>query len=940
MTLSPRHLRQLPSVEPDRHDSRAGQAIVGRPPPAGPLEGGARITRLATRQRGEHVEQPISIHGSGAQRLLDRDDLLRRLDRAVSRRLTIISAPPGSGKTSLLRTWSERWSNDHRVALVSVQRDQHDARQFWLAVLHATRWSVGSTGSQTQPVAAPAIDGDEVVERVLSELAEQVEPLVLIIDDLHELRSAEALSQLGQLFAVLPSSARVVLSSRRDPPIRLHQLRLADEIAEIRADDLRFSERETRELLARSGISLSEVATAALYERTEGWAAGLRLAMVSLGGHPDAERFVAGFSGGDRAVGEYLLAEMLERQPSEVQGMLLRTSLVDRVNGQLADLLAGRSGSEQMLLELEDANAFVVSLDAERTWFRYDQLLADFLRLELRRTLAHEVPDLHRRAARWFADHGDVVDAVQHLLAAGDWRDAAGLVADHSFSWVLEAQAGTIGAVLRAFPEGVSADCPDLALARAAHELNQGRLEEAAAHLTLAESHVQSAPPARRRRLAVAIASLRLALARRSGQFSEVIEQVSVLDPSFSDESSDQIGLRSELRAVALLNLGIVETWSGRVADAERHLSEGAMLSRTIGRPYLEVACRAHLAFPSRLVSVAAACERGRQALALAERYGLEDRPILAPALAALGGLAVWMGEYDEGERWLRRAREVAEARVDPAVEVLLRTVTGMLHAGRGHHQSALEEFSAAASAQSLLTGVHALAPRITGWLAATQARLGRRDEARATLAGFFAEPERMGPILNARAVISLADGDPAAALDQLRIVRDPTSPGDPTFTVVEAHLLAGRAHVDLGDRSSAAAAVEAALAAAEPDRLMLPFAITEAGELLETLPRYETAHGALLAEIVDLLGGKSEPRTDRERPSQPEELSPGELRVLRYLPTNLRRPEIAGELYISVNTVNTHIRNIYSKLGARDRSSAVRRARELRLLSSGRSRP
>ena len=182
---------------------------------------------------------------------------------------------------------------------------------------------------------------------------------------------------------------------------------------------------------------------------------------------------MAEFSGTDRAIGEYLMAEMLERQPSEVQSMLLRTSLVDRLNGELADLLAGRSGSEQMLLELEDANAFVVSLDAQRTWFRYHHLLADFLRLELRRTLADEIPDLHRRAARWFADRGEVVEAVRHMLAAGDWPDAARLVADHSFRWVLDGEAETIDAVLRAFPEGASVDHPDLALAHAADQLNR-----------------------------------------------------------------------------------------------------------------------------------------------------------------------------------------------------------------------------------------------------------------------------------------------------------------------------------------------------------------------------------------------------------------------------------------------------------------------------------
>jgi LuxR family transcriptional regulator, maltose regulon positive regulatory protein len=891
--------------------------------------------RLATLAR---PQQPISGDVAVAQGLLDREDVVQLLERAVARRVTVISAPPGSGKTSLLRAWADHPSNRRRVAFVSVERDQQHPERFWCAVLDAIRAQARSIDPETHPAATAALDGDELVDRVLSEVAEHVEPVVLIIDDLHELRSVDALAQLEHVLAMLPGSARLVLSSRRDPPIKLHRLRLAGEVAEIRAGDLLFTERETRELLAASGISLSDTGVAALHQRTEGWAAGLRLAVISLSCHPDTERFVAEFSGTDRAIGEYLMAEMLERQPSDVQSTLLRTSLVDRLNGELADLLAGRSGSEQMLLQLEDANAFVVSLDAQRTWFRYHQLLADFLRLELRRTLADEVPELHRRAARWFADRGEVVEAVRHTLAAGDWPDAARLVADHSFRWVLDGQAGTIRAVLQAFPEGASVDHPDLALAHAAAELNQGRLEEAAAQLALAESHLQSAPSARRRRLAVAIASLRLALARRSGQFSDVIEQVHLLDASIADDSSEPIAMGSELRGVALLNLGIVETWSGRLADAERHLSEGAALARTIGRPYLEVACRAHQGFPSKLVSVARARERGRQAVALAERYGLDERPIVAPALGAVGGMAIWMGEFDEGERWLRRAWEVASTHADPAAAVLLHVATGMLHAGREQHRSALGEFTAAAQAQSLLTGVHALAPRITGWLAATQARLGMPGHARATLAGFSAEPGRMGAIDNARAVICMTEGNPARAVEVLREVRDITRSVGPAFTLVEAHLLAGTAHLCLGDRNAAAAAAEAALAAAEPDRLIFPFAMTDAAELLDALPRHATAHAALLADIVDLLRGASAPGADRERLPRPEELSPSELRVLRYLPTNLTRPDIARELYVSINTVNTHIRNIYSKLGARDRSSAVQRARELRLLSTARA--
>ena len=227
----------------------------------------------------------------------------------------------------------------------------------------------------------------------------------------------------------------------------------------------------------------------------------------------------------------------------------------------------------------------------------------------------------------------------------------------------------------------------------------------------------------------MAIASLRLALARRSGQFSEVIEQVNLLDASIADDSNEQIAMDSELRGVALLNLGIVETWSGRLAEAERHLLEGAALARTIGRPYLEVACRSHLGFPSRTVSFAAARERGRQAVALAERHGLDDRPILAPALGALAGAAIWMGEFDEAERWLRRAWEVAEAQIDPAAAVLLHALTGMLHAGRGQQQAALQAFAAAAraavatdrcargsrAADCRMAGGHAGSPRDAG---------------------------------------------------------------------------------------------------------------------------------------------------------------------------------------------------------------------------------
>jgi LuxR family transcriptional regulator, maltose regulon positive regulatory protein len=871
-------------------------------------------------------------------RLISRGDLLAALDRAAARKVTIISAPAGSGKTSLLRTWADRPGQPHRLAVMQVQRDQRDAQQFWLALLGAVRQASAPPGRAEPPAATPDFNGRAMVDRVLSELAGQRGRLILVIDDLHELTSPDALAQLTRLLTNLPGDVHAVLATRRDLPLHLQQLRLAGELAEIRAADLRFSERETRELLKASGIELSDAGAALLHRRTEGWAAGLRLAAISLAGHRDPERFVAEFSGSDRTVAEYLMAEMLERQPDDVKDLLLRSSLLDRVNGELADLLTGRQGSERILLALEDANAFVVSLDPGRTWFRYHHLFADLLRLELRRTLPAEVQTLHRCAAGWLLQHGQIADAIRHTQAAGDWPDAARLLADHSFSLTMDGQAQTVRTLLQAFPPGAPADNPELALIRAGLNLARGRLDEAAAHLAVAESHAETTPPDRQRRLRVAIASLKLSLATRRGRLASVTEQAGFLDSPVTGQSDEDIALDNDLRAVALMNLGTIEAFLA-LADAERHLREGAVLARENGRPYLEVRCLAQLAFASRVRPFATTQRRCREAIALAERHGWGAEPMIAPALITLAANLVWTGEFDEGERWLQRTERALQTDTGPDTRLLVHIVSGMLQAGRGRHHEALREFSAAEYLGSQLADSHALASQVTGWLLATQARAGRPGEARACLAELDDGRASSGEVGNARAVISLAEGDPAAALAAVQEVLDGTAPVIGYVTVVESHLLAGLAHRELGDQRAANQAAERALGLAEPDRLALPFVITGSAGLLEALPRHGTAHAALLAGVLDVLHGSS--RAAKDQPASPpaEELSPSELRVLRYLPTNLSRPEIASELSVSVNTVNTHVRNIYAKLQARDRSSAVQRARELRLLSAGPAR-
>ena len=431
--------------------------------------------------------------------------------------MTVVSAPPGSGKTVLLRSWIGAAGLAGRAAWVPVGRDERDPQRFWLAVLGALRQTSAGSGLVRELTAAPDLDGWAIVERLLTDLSPLEERLWLVVDDLHELDSDQARRQLELLVMRAPAELRFVLATRHDVRLGLHRLRLEGELAEIRADDLRFSVDEARALFAAAGVELAGPALGLLYERTEGWAAGLRLAALSLAGHPDPGRFAAEFSGTDRTVAEYLLAEVLDRQSPEVRRLLLRTSGLERVNGELADLLTGGSGGERVLQDLEEANAFVVSLDPARSWFRYHHLFAGLLQLELRRTQPEEVTALHELAARWLAGHGYPVEAIRHGQAARDWVLAARLLADHWPGLYLGGQEATVHALMAGFPARASASDAELAAVAAADELAGGSLEAAERYLGVAERGLASVPEGRRGQAQVLLGVVRLLVARRHG---------------------------------------------------------------------------------------------------------------------------------------------------------------------------------------------------------------------------------------------------------------------------------------------------------------------------------------------------------------------------------------------------------------------------------------
>jgi LuxR family maltose regulon positive regulatory protein len=864
--------------------------------------------------------------GRGAGGVVARPRLFGRLGARA--RVSVVSAPPGSGKTVLLRSWIGQARLADCAAWVAAGRGERDPPGFWLSVLAALRQTGPGSALVREVTAAPDLDGWVITERLLADLAPLDEALWLVVDDVHEL-GGDALAQLELLIMRAPPELRFVLAARHDVRLGLHRLRLEGELAEVREPDLRFTLAEARELFEAAGVDLPEVAP--LVERTEGWAAGLRLAALALAGHPDPGRLAAEFSGAERTVAEYLLAEVLDRQTEQVRRLLLRTSVLERVNGELAALLTGDSGGERVLQDLEAANAFVVALDAGRSWFRYHHLFADLLRLELRRTEPDQVAGLHRAAAGWFAGHGYPVQAVWHAQAAKDWDLAGRLLADHWPGLYLDGQAATVHGLLARFPPGQLAADAELAAVAAGDELARGSLEAAGRYLGLAER--APVPDGRRGQAQLLLGIVRLLLARQRTDPPAVAEQAQRLQAAADALDAAQPALGQELRALALISLGSTEFWAARFTDAERHLDQGIALARRIGRPYLEYTGLVYTA--SELFrSAAVAAEHSRQAVELAERHGWTDEPAAGVASMNVARLLVRQGRPEEAEPWIQRAERTLRAEAEPAVGLAIRSQRGLLELARGQDAGALAAFQAADRLAGRLAEPSLMVLPNRSFVVQTLVRLGETDRAEQALAALGDQDRDGGAMRTGLAVLRLAQGDPRAAIAALAPVLDGSAPVPWPGWLAQALLLEAIARDAVGDPAAAGRAVERALDLAEPDGALFWFLLHPAPGLLERHVRRGTAHAALIADILSLLAGRTLAPPPAGPPPPLEALSDSEIRVLRYLPTNLTAPEIARELYVSRNTVKTHTRSLYTKLGTHTRAETVARARALGLLA------
>ena len=839
--------------------------------------------------------------------LVGRERLHAALSAGVSGPLTLVSAPPGAGKTVMVASWVSAGAAPGPVAWASLDQGDADRHRFWRLVAAALR--VG--------VAVPRRgDLSATLDALCQALSKREEPVVLVLDDFHEVDGCEVAADLDRLLAQAPPALRLVLVTRQDPPLRLARLRLTDGLSEIRQGHLAFTEHEAAQLLRHAGATLDAHEITMLCRRTEGWAAALRLAALSLRDHPEPEAHVAALAASDRTVADYLLAELLDRQPADLRAFLLRTSIVDALTGDLADALTEGDDGAARLGDLVRRNAMVTPLGGPGGWFTYHPLLRALLRVELGAQRGDERRTLHRRAASWLAAHGREREALRHARAADDPDLVAGIVRDRWTELVLDGELGTICELVdRVAPERLAAD-PEIALVGVAGHLATGRLGRAEELLGLAETALPGHPGAR---FAALHATARLYDRRlRGADVATELQTLRALTPTLDDDPA--------IQALALLVLGVSELWAAPHDEAIDALEAAVAAAVAVRRRFLQIVARGHLALALALDGrMRQAAEEAEEVIALAASTGDESGPACAPAHLAL---AVARREWLDAAG-AERALDLADAALRDSPErglhltLALERSRALLDAGQP---------SAAATALRVghfRLGGHPVPSALRTVLRAHDARVllasGEGEQARAAL-----QPPDAPELAVLRARILLLAQDPAAARECLL---DRSLIGAPVTVRVEAEALRAVARDALLEHEAAAAAIERALDAAE--RYDLRRCLLGAGpRLLAVLHRHMrsvTAHGALAAELVAVLEGGA------TGSAVPQLLADGlterELAILRYLPTVMSNREIARQLYVSVNTVKTHLKQVYRKLGVASRRDAIARARELHLL-------
>jgi ATP/maltotriose-dependent transcriptional regulator MalT len=638
--------------------------------------------------------------------LVARPALVERLAAGPRRPLTLISAPAGWGKTTLLAHWAASDEEERPFAWLSLEPRDAEGARFWTYVVAAVRTVEPNFGlAALELLTAPGVDMErEALPVLLNELDSLPRPLVLALDDYHLIGSQEIHRAVSYLVEHLPPACEVAMTTRVDPPLPLARMRVRGELMEVRAQDLRFSAAETGALLNDLlRLRLASEQVDSLRRRTEGWAAGLYLAALSLAYQPSAASFIDDFAGDDRHIVDYLGSEVLAGVTDEVREFLLRTSIVERLSAPLCDAVLGGRQAARLLPEIERSNLFLVSLDERREWYRYHHLFAELLQRELERTEPELMPDLHRRAAAWFLSQGDADGAIRHKIAAGDHGDAAELVAEHWTAWLLErGEHGSIGAWLDALPDELVRSDARLCVARIFVGHSTGRMDGLEPWLAAADEALAANPDPRVRvDVAAAHSSHRIltgdvggaiqvatpaieggdrrslwypvpfgarAHARRwSGDLDGALEDFE----GYARESAERNQLLSVISTTG--SLALVHAEAGRWREAEEHVNRALEMTRhalsehwMMGNTHTALAML-HAERGDR----AAALVAGERAVELIRRGGVPgDR---ANTLLTVASLHADSGDEDRARTLVREARELLESCPDPGAAVLER---------------------------------------------------------------------------------------------------------------------------------------------------------------------------------------------------------------------------------------------------------------------------
>jgi LuxR family transcriptional regulator, maltose regulon positive regulatory protein len=858
-----------------------------------------------------------------------RTRLFRLLDRGANSPLILVSAPAGSGKTSLVADWVSLRASDEQTEWVTFEREDE---AFWPGLLSGlTRLGV-AVPSRSFPAGTMAVDR-QLLTALAMVIANNATPFTLVLDG-YELESRDVANDLDYLLRHSGRRLRIVLVTRVDPILPLYRYRLEDSLTEIRMADLAFTDAEAAELLRSAGVRLMDASIHALNTRTHGWVAGLRFASKFLDKSENPDVAVGQVAGDTGDIGEYLMGEVLAAQSPENRHLLLSTSIPATLQPGLAEVLGGRAAS-RMLALLARGNAFVEPVPEHPGFYRYHPFFRDLLRAELAYEAPQEMERLQRAAAEWFAGERLLAASIGHYAEIGAWAEAAGLVVDElALAPIVTGGADdSLAKTLMPIPQELRD--PAACVVRAALALGQGDPERVTTELARVPD-TSTAGDGRSGALSLAVAVLRSIRARASDDPHEAFELAGEAEEALTDRRREtRAEAQHELSALVFASKGIAALRRGRLSQAHDVFTDGAASAQRLGSEALLVECQGYLALIACLRDqLSEAVSLADRAVAAADDVGIRVRDRSAAPQVALALVAMERYDLNAAAKHVTLASLSDPFLGDRSPVAMLALVRSRLQAARGDLDGAISIVEQ--TAEGIADG--------TGWLAAQlrlealHLRVATGDVAGVVLETRDLEDDYPGEVALLVAEVGLVGGDDVAAAEALsRVIGHDSRPG----LQISAWLVDATRQLQIGSPAKARAAVDRSLRLAAPEGLCRPFreASPAVAKLLSddtSLARVDklSSLSVRVAAGTGLTPGTVLPASsDNGRTLVVEHLTEKELEVLGHLAELLTTEEIAETMFVSVNTVRTHVRNILRKLGVPRRNAAVRRARELNLL-------